>query len=442
METEGIVAANTKASVVEATRIEYANGFMDKLRAELCLNLVRNTKYKLPAVAQVKRKQSALSIWLLALGPRRSALAGFGGTQGNPVADPAMRKAKLIVATQSGCNYCHSHHRTIPAPAPLPPRTHTHAEPAPLPAPTTNNLQSRCFPAASNRIRALCKIFLKRKSRWFAQGISPGSFDGAIGSQTRAAHCRFQKAGSSAHHRRTGRTHEKQICCSKLRLTPLTLLPPTTSRACNRWRTTWLGKSQQTALDFETILELVAEKSFTHPNFIRRLNPDVNWTNVPPGTTVASAQCRAIPTNRRKAAWVTIHLTAKTLEAFDADTNLLVHFPCSIAKHVEKRPVGLLHVAVVAPNPELHFGPGRLPRITRSPATQTQTHPAARAEQSGRRRVDRPRPSGLRHPRHAAPGGSGPHGIPRLLPPGELERGISAATDHHWHTGVCGGIVQ
>jgi CRP-like cAMP-binding protein len=33
METEGIVAANTKASVVEATRIEYANTFMHKLRA-------------------------------------------------------------------------------------------------------------------------------------------------------------------------------------------------------------------------------------------------------------------------------------------------------------------------------------------------------------------------------------------------------------------------
>ncbi len=32
METEGVVAANTKASVVEATRLEYANGFMDKLR--------------------------------------------------------------------------------------------------------------------------------------------------------------------------------------------------------------------------------------------------------------------------------------------------------------------------------------------------------------------------------------------------------------------------
>lgn len=33
METEGIVAANTKASVVEATRIEYANTFTRKLRA-------------------------------------------------------------------------------------------------------------------------------------------------------------------------------------------------------------------------------------------------------------------------------------------------------------------------------------------------------------------------------------------------------------------------
>lgn len=32
METEGIVAANTKPSVIETTRIEYANGFMRKLR--------------------------------------------------------------------------------------------------------------------------------------------------------------------------------------------------------------------------------------------------------------------------------------------------------------------------------------------------------------------------------------------------------------------------
>ena len=134
--------------------------------------------------------------------------------------------------------------------------------------------------------------------------------------------------------------------------------------------TTWLGKSQQSALDFETILELVAEKSFTHPNFIRHLNPDINWTSVPPGTTVQIPNV-AYPEEATKAAWVTIHLATKTLEAFDADTNLLVHFPCSIAKHVEKRPVGLLRVAVVAPNPNYTLDPAIFPE---SPEAQQLKH--------------------------------------------------------------------
>ena len=38
---------------------------------------------------------------------------------------------------------------------------------------------------------------------------------------------------------------------------------------------TWLAKSEQTALDYETELELVAEKSHSHPDLIRRLNPGV-----------------------------------------------------------------------------------------------------------------------------------------------------------------------
>jgi len=33
---------------------------------------------------------------------------------------------------------------------------------------------------------------------------------------------------------------------------------------------TWLGKSQQAALDYETILELVAEKGHAHPNLIHK----------------------------------------------------------------------------------------------------------------------------------------------------------------------------
>jgi len=40
---------------------------------------------------------------------------------------------------------------------------------------------------------------------------------------------------------------------------------------------TWLA-SEQSALDYETILELVAEKSTFAPVLIKKLNPDVVWT--------------------------------------------------------------------------------------------------------------------------------------------------------------------
>jgi lipoprotein-anchoring transpeptidase ErfK/SrfK len=68
---------------------------------------------------------------------------------------------------------------------------------------------------------------------------------------------------------------------------------------------------------------------------------------------------------------VIIHLSAKILEAFDAETNLLLHCPCSIAAKVEKRPVGELHVAVIAPDPNYTFDPAVFPE---SPEAQAIGH--------------------------------------------------------------------
>ena len=191
------------------------------------------------------------------------------------------------------------------------------------------------------------------------QGISSGSLDGVSGSQTRAALMAFQQKAKLPI---TGRLDDDTK--SRLLLTNSPYITYTiTSNDLARLQPlspTWLGKSQQTALDYETILELVAEKSFSHPDLIRRLNPNVNWTNVPAGTAVRIPDA-VYPEVHDKAAFVVIHLSAKSLEAFDENTNLLVHFPCSIARLVEKRPVGELHVQVVAPNPNYTFDPDVFP---------------------------------------------------------------------------------
>ncbi len=143
--------------------------------------------------------------------------------------------------------------------------------------------------------------------------------------------------------------------------------------------TTWLGKSQQSALDYETILELVAEKGHAHPLFIKRLNPSVDWTNVTAGVELRIPNV-SYPPSRARAAFAVIHLAGKTLQAFDANTNLLALCPCSIAARVEKRPVGELHVAVVAPNPNYTFDPEVFPE-------------SAEAQQLGRKLILPPGPN-------------------------------------------------
>ncbi|MBC8001953.1 MAG: murein L,D-transpeptidase [Opitutaceae bacterium] len=190
-------------------------------------------------------------------------------------------------------------------------------------------------------------------------GISSGSLDGAIGSQTRAALIAFQSIeGLPA----TGALD----AATKARL--LLPAPPYISYTITetdlaRIRpvpTTWMGKSQATALDYESMLELVAEASWSHPNFIKRLNPSVNWTNVVAGTVLQVPNVER-PSATRRAAVIHIHLAGKTLEAFDADDRLIAHFPCSIAARVEKRPVGELQVVNFAQNPDYTFDPAVFP---------------------------------------------------------------------------------
>jgi lipoprotein-anchoring transpeptidase ErfK/SrfK len=194
------------------------------------------------------------------------------------------------------------------------------------------------------------------------QAISSGSLDGLMGPQTRAALLAFQrKAGLS----------ETATLDADTRARLLLTAPPFTKHLVSSndlarlqpLSPTWLGKSQQTALDFETILELVAEKGHAHPNLIRRLNPNLDWTNIAADVVVQIPDA-VYPEPAEKAAFAVISLAEKKLEAFDAGTNLLAHFPCSIAQHVEKRPVGELHVAVIAPNPNYTFDPDIFPEST------------------------------------------------------------------------------
>ena len=123
---------------------------------------------------------------------------------------------------------------------------------------------------------------------------------------------------------------------------------------------TWLGKSEQTALAYATALEFAAEHYHASPKFLIKLNPGIDWDAIVPGTVIAvPAVGPFIPA--KKATQLQVRLADHVLEATDEEGRIIAHFPVSIARNVEKRPVGELHITVIIPNPNYTFDPEVFP---------------------------------------------------------------------------------
>jgi lipoprotein-anchoring transpeptidase ErfK/SrfK len=193
----------------------------------------------------------------------------------------------------------------------------------------------------------------------YRAGIASGSIDGALGSQTRAALEVFQKKHGLPVTGALDSETKSRLFLDEPAVTNYIV----TAADLGRLRPlskTWLGKSEQDRLDYETILERVAEKGHAHPREIRLLNPGVDWDHVYAGQVV-KIPASEYPNPKDKAAFLRIYLSRRVLEAYDSETNVMAHFPVSIARRVEKRPVGQLHIQTVAPNPNYVFNPDIFP---------------------------------------------------------------------------------
>lgn len=189
--------------------------------------------------------------------------------------------------------------------------------------------------------------------------MSAGPIDGLMGAQTRAAILAFQSGYEMPQTGDLDEVTQATLTIAEPVFTNYVVTPPDLARL-RPLPATWLEKSQAESLEYETVLEMVAEKFQASHGLIKSLNPSVNWTNVSPFTALKVPNVFR-PPPKRKAGFIRIALAAKTLEVFDADTNLLAHFPCSIAARVEKRPVGQLAVVTGAENPNYTFDPAVFP---------------------------------------------------------------------------------
>jgi lipoprotein-anchoring transpeptidase ErfK/SrfK len=192
------------------------------------------------------------------------------------------------------------------------------------------------------------------------RGISPGSFDGLIGPQTRTALRAFQAREGLPLTGTPDLITEERLQPGETLYTNYVVLAEDTSALLPLGKT-WLAKSQQPSLAYETVLELLAERTQSNPKLLRWLNPAVDWENVTPGTSLKLVRIVPPPADE-KAALLRIYLGERKLQVYGANSNLIAHFPCSIAARVEKRPLGEeLHITTIAPNPNYTFDPAVFP---------------------------------------------------------------------------------
>ncbi len=245
----------------------------------------------------------------------------------------------------------------VAAKIPLP--TNAPILPVTQPLPTTAVSRPAAIPTAST---LALQIALVR------QGISPGSIDGVAGGQTRSALLAFQRKKGLTPSGSLNDETKEALDMTSPDTTEYTITSNDLARLLPVPKT-WLEKSQLPRLDFETIAELLGEKAYCSPILVRKLNPNIDWSNVVAGAVVTLPNVQYPPAGR--AALIRISLDERMLEAFDDSSNLLVHFPCSIGRLAEKRPVGELHVAKVAFDPNYTFDPAVFPE---SPEAQQLGH--------------------------------------------------------------------
>lgn len=190
-------------------------------------------------------------------------------------------------------------------------------------------------------------------------GISVGPIDGVGGAQTASALRAFQMQHGLE---QTGRPDPDTVRELETgRGEPFTLITITAADLAGLAPVpkTWLGRSRVRTLGFETLLELVAERHHAQPSLVRRLNPAVDWDHPAAGLELWAPRAAYPPA--RRAALVRVSLGQRWIRAFDVQGNLLAHFPCSIGRIAEKRPVGELRVAVAVKDPDYTFDPAVFP---------------------------------------------------------------------------------
>ena len=233
------------------------------------------------------------------------------------------------------------------------------------PAPTLGSE----WPAAAAALVSLAADFPRPAATWLEaqvelarRGFSGGPIDGLPGPQSAAAVRAFQRREGvpetgllDAATQAVLRLDAPALTWASLAAEDLEGLRPVPEG--------WTAKAEAPGLPHASALELAAERFRAGERFLRRLNPGLDWAALGPETLFVAPAAEFVP-RPGIAARLVIRLAAREFQAVDATERVIAHFPVSIARRVDKRPVGDLAVRVVVANPDYTFDPALFPETS------------------------------------------------------------------------------
>ncbi len=200
---------------------------------------------------------------------------------------------------------------------------------------------------------------LKTQIALHNRGFSPAAIDGLMGPQTRQAIKGFQESSDLPP---TGELNSETS--GKLNLEGELYKTYTVTQVdlsgLQKNPDGWVNMAEAESLPYETILELVAEKGHSYRSLIKKLNPNINWSNVEAGTEVKIPNVTEFQPNST-ASKFKILINERVVKVFDSSGKLIAQFPCTIAASKTKIPDGELKVENFAENPNYTFSPENFP---------------------------------------------------------------------------------
>lgn len=239
-------------------------------------------------------------------------------------------------------------------------------KPAAAPSPAATASKPTTAPEQSDRFRsARIQTLLARAN------FSPGLIDGKPGRKTKIAIEHFQQARSLDV---TGEFDDAT------RAALAEIDPRSTSPSRESWTRThkitdadlaqitgpipedWNERAQLSLSGYIDMPDLLAERGWCSLELLQLLNPSKTLDTLTAGDEVVMPD--PSPKPLPKLGKMEIDLGEKLVLGFDDSGVQVFMTHCSIARDVEKRPVGELKVAVVASEPDYTFNPASWPEVT------------------------------------------------------------------------------